>query len=58
MGFDLTKSNLAEKSEAGHEFEVKYPDGSSSGLFITVRGTLSNVVKKFSKELFKRIGSF
>jgi hypothetical protein len=55
MAFDIKKTNLAEQAEAGYEFEVKLPDGSSTDFFITVRGNLSPKVKKFSKDLFNQL---
>lgn len=55
MAFDIKKTNLAEQAEAGYEFEVKLPDGSSTDFYITVRGNLSPKVKKFSKALFNQL---
>lgn len=55
MAFDIKVTNLAEQSEAGHKFEVKLPDGSSTDFFITVRGNLSPKMKKYSKDLFNKI---
>lgn len=55
MAFDIKRTNLAEQAEAGYEFEVKLPDGSSTDFFITVRGNLSPKVKKFSKDLFNQL---
>ena len=55
MAFDIKKTNLAEQAEAGHEFEVKLPDGSSTDFFITVRGNLSAKMKKYSKDLFNKM---
>ena len=55
MAFDIKKTNLAEQAEAGYEFEVKLPDGSSTDFYITVRGNLSTKVKKFSKDLFNQL---
>ena len=55
MAFDIKKTNLAEQAEAGHEFEVKLPDGSSTDFFITVRGNLSPNMKKYSKDLFNKM---
>ena len=55
MSFDIKKTNLAEQAEAGYEFEVKLPDGSSTDFYITVRGNLSPKVKKFSKDLFNQL---
>lgn len=55
MAFDIKKTNLAEQAEAGHEFEVKLPDGSSTDFFITVRGNLSPKMKKYSKDLFNKM---
>ena len=55
MAFDIKKTNLAEQAEAGYEFEVKLPDGSSTDFYITVRGNLSPKVKKFSKDLFNQL---
>ena len=55
MAFDIKKINLAEQAEAGHEFEIKLPDGSSTDFFITVRGNLSPKMKKYSKDLFNKM---
>ena len=55
MAFDIKKTNLAEQAEAGHEFEVKLPDGSSTDFFITVRGNLSPKMKKYCKDLFNKM---
>ena len=55
MAFDIKKINLAEQAEAGHEFEVKLPDGSSTDFYITVRGNLSPKMKKYSKDLFNKM---
>lgn len=55
MAFDIKKTNLAEQAEAGHEFEVKLPDGSSTDFFITVRGNLSPKMKKYNKDLFNKV---
>ena len=55
MAFDIKKTNLAEQAEAGYEFEVKLPDGSSTDFYITVRGNLSPKVKKFSNALFNQL---
>ena len=55
MAFDIKKTNLAEQAEAGHEFEVKLPDGSSTDFFSTVRGNLSPKMKKYSKDLFNKM---
>lgn len=55
MGFDIVKTNLAEKAEAGFEFEVKLPDGSPTDFFITVRGTQSPKVKAYSKKVFNQL---
>jgi len=55
MAFDIKKINLAEQAEAGYEFEVKLPDGSSTDFYITVRGNLSPKMKKYSKDLFNKM---
>lgn len=55
MAFDIVKTNLAEKAEAGHRFEVKLPDGSPTDFYITVRGTLSPKVKAYGKKLFNQM---
>ena len=55
MAFDIKKTNLAEQAEAGYEFEVKLPDGSSTDFYITVRGNQSPKIKKFSKDLFNKL---
>ena len=50
MAFDIKLNNLSEKAETGYEFEVKLPDGTSTDFFITVRGDLSPVVNKYTKQ--------
>ena len=55
MAFDIKLTNLSEKAEAGYEFEVKLPDGSSTDFYITVRGNQSPKIKKFSKDLFNKL---
>ena len=55
MAFDIKLTNLSEKAEAGYEFEVKLPDGSSTDFYITVRGNQSPKIKKFSKDLFNKM---
>ena len=55
MAFDIKLTNLSEKAEAGYEFEVKLPDGSSTDFYITVRGNLSPKMKKYSKDLFNKM---
>jgi hypothetical protein len=51
MAFDIKLNNLSEKAEIGYEFEVKLPDGTSTDFFITVRGDLSPIVNKYTKQL-------
>ena len=51
MAFDIKLNNLSEKAETGYEFEVKLPDGTSTDFFITVRGDLSPIVNKYTKQL-------
>ena len=55
MAFDIVKTNLAEKAEAGYEFEVKLPDGSPTEFFVTVRGSQSPKVKAYSKKVFNQL---
>ena len=55
MAFDIKKTNLAEQAEAGHEFEVKLPDGSSTDFFITVRGNLAPKMKEYRKGLVNKM---
>ena len=55
MAFDIKLNNLSEKAEAGYEFEVKLPDGTSTDFFITVRGNQSPKMKKYSKDLFNKM---
>lgn len=50
MAFDIKLNNLSEKAETGYEFEVKLPDGTSTDFFITVRGDLSPIVNKYTKQ--------
>ena len=51
MAFDIKLNNLSEKAETGYEFEVKLPNGTSTDFFITVRGDLSPIVNKYTKQL-------
>lgn len=51
MAFDIKLNNLSEKAETGYEFEVKLPNGASTDFFITVRGDLSPIVNKYTKQL-------
>ena len=55
MAFDIKLTNHSEKAEAGYEFEVQLPDGSSTDFYITVRGNQSPKIKKFSKDLFNKL---
>lgn len=56
MAFDIELTDLAAQAEAGYEFEVKKPDGTSADeWYITVRGNLSPKMKKFSKDLFNKM---
>jgi hypothetical protein len=53
MGFNLTKNNLAEKSEVGHKFELLIPEiNEKTGAFVTVRGVQSAKVKAYSRRKF------
>jgi len=52
MGLNLTKNNVAEKSEVGYEFELKTPSGENSGAFITVRGDESKAVRDYDRKKF------
>ncbi len=52
--FDLAKNNIAEKSEAGFEFEVRMPEtNDKTGFFITVRGKDSKTVKAYQRKKFQ-----
>lgn len=55
MAFDIVKTNLAEKAEAGYEFEVQLPDGSPTDFFVTVRGSQSPKVKAHGKKVFHQL---
>lgn len=50
--FDLSKNNLSEIAELGYEFEVKMPDGSATGAFITVRGEQSKKAQAHVRKMF------
>lgn len=54
MALDLFVTNLAEIAERGHRFEVKLPDGSPTGFYITVRGDQSPKVKAYVKQQVQR----
>lgn len=55
MAFDIAKTNLAEKAEAGYTFKVKLPDGTPTDFEITVRGSQSPKVKAHSKKVFNQL---
>lgn len=56
MGFNLTKNNVAQKSEVGYEFELKMPGtGDPTGAFITVRGDQSKVVKEHGRKTYNAL---
>lgn len=55
MAFDIVKTNLAEKAEAGYTFNVKLPDGTPTDFQITVRGSQSPKVKAYSKKVFNQL---
>lgn len=56
MGLNLSKTNLAEKSEVGHEFELTIPEvNERTGAFVTVRGTQSPKVKTYSRRKFSEM---
>lgn len=55
MGFDIKQNNLSEKAETGYEFEVKLPNGVSTDWFITVRGNLSPLVRKNSRDMATKL---
>lgn len=56
MAFDLSKNNLAEKAEAGYEFEVIVPGTvEATDFFIKVRGTESTAVRTYSRKKFKEM---
>lgn len=55
MAFDLKLTNLAEIAETGYKFEVKLPDGDSTGFYITVRGDQSPKVKAYAKRQFSQL---
>lgn len=54
MAFDLKKNNLSKLAEAGFEFEVLLPETlEPTGIFITVRGKESPVVKAYGRKKFQ-----
>lgn len=56
MGFDLSKNDLNKSSEAGYKFELVLPDRvTTTGAFITVRGTNSPTVKAFGRKKFQEM---
>ena len=55
MAFDIAKTNLAAKAEAGFTLAVKLPDGTPTDFEITVRGSQSPVVKAYSKKVFSQL---
>jgi hypothetical protein len=57
-GFNIDDYDEVAACEHGYEFEAKKPDGSGTGLFITVRGTESKLIqdaiaKKINQERSK-----
>jgi hypothetical protein len=51
MSLDLSKKNLSEIAEAGHEFELRLPGSKEkTGAFIKVRGEQSKVVKSYTRK--------
>lgn len=56
MGLNLTKTNLAEKAEAGYEFEVLMPGTNEPlGAFIKVRGKESKAVVAYARRKFNEM---
>jgi hypothetical protein len=51
--FDLSKHDFTKSSEQGYTFELKLPDGTSSGAKLTVIGDMSPVVKNYSRKKFQ-----
>lgn len=55
MAFDTTRAaSTAQASEAGHEFEPIYPDGSPLGAKITVRGPRSQAVRDHAARMYAK----
>lgn len=56
MGLNLSKTNVAAKSEAGYEFELTVPEiNERTGAFVTIRGNHSPVVKQYSRKTFQEM---
>lgn len=56
MSLNLTKTNLTQLSEAGHEFELLIPEvNEKTGAFVTVRGVQSQKVKAYSRRKFSEM---
>lgn len=54
--FDLSKNNLAEQAEVGYKFNLVHPaTGEKLDAVITVRGSQSKVVQKYSRKKFQEI---
>lgn len=51
--FDIVKQDYSKSAELGHKFEMKLPDGTSSGAFLVVIGDYSPVVKGYSRRKFE-----
>jgi hypothetical protein len=50
-GLSLADLNARKASEVAYEFEYLLPDGSGSGVFLSVVGTHSDTIMKASQEL-------
>lgn len=55
MAFDIAQLNPAKQAEAGYEFEATLPDGSKTGIFITVRGDHSPAVKNYGRRVYQEM---
>ncbi len=56
MGFDLVTNNLADKAEAGYEFELTIPGSDTpTGAFIKVRGSQSKIVRAYGRKKFEEL---
>ena len=56
MAFNFSENNFAQIAEQGYEFEVTHPfTGEGIDCYITVRGDLSPITKKFNKNLATKL---
>ena len=51
--FDIVKQDYAVSATTGYKFEMKLPDGTSSGAFLVIIGDYSPKVKAYSRKKFE-----